>query len=160
MNLLGNAIHFLFLSRLQVSIQLDFLKKLTEIQDKFTKQTEELCGYANARAEALAKLSFPTSSSSLTKSTGLTTTDGKKEEKTSETKEEKESSATTAGPVHQSRLSAVAAVDTLYYSKAVSIFHNCIISLIAAMDFMDKNKAKLLQPKGSQGSTSGFSSMY
>jgi hypothetical protein len=130
------------------------------MQDKFSKQSDELCGYANARAEALAKLSFPSTSSSLTKSTGITTTDGKKEGKTCETKEEKESTVDVAGPVHQSRLSAVAAVDTLYYSKALIVFQNCIISLIAAMDFMDKNKTKLLEPKGSEGFNSGFSSMY
>jgi hypothetical protein len=157
----GNTCFSVTLStRLQVSIQLDLLKKLTEIQDTASKQTEELCGYANARAEALAKLSFPSSSSSLTKSKGVTTTDGKAEEKASETKEEKETSETTSGPVRQSRLSAVVAVDTLYYAKALKIYGTCIVNLIAAMDFVDKNKAKLLQPKGSPGSSSGFSSMY
>lgn len=124
-----------------------------------SKHTDELCAYADARAEALAKLSFPSSSSSLTKSTSVTTTDGKKEDKTSETKEEKESSGT-VGPVEESRLTVVAIVDTKFYSKALSIFHSCFISLIAAMDFMEKNKTKLLEPKGSQGSRSGFSSMY
>lgn len=96
----------------------------------------------------------------MTKSVAVTTTDGKKEEKASETNEEKESSASTSGPVHEARLSAVVAVDTLYYSKARNIFQACIVSLIAAIDFMDKNQTKLLQPKGSQGSSSGFSSMY
>ena len=135
-------------------------KELTKIQDTVSKQTDELCGYANARADALAKLSFPSSLSSVTKSTAVTTTDGTTEEKASETKEEKESSPSTSGPVYQARLNAVVAVDTLYFAKARTIFQTCIVGLIAAMDFMDKNQTKLLEPKGSQGSSSGFSSMY
>jgi hypothetical protein len=94
----------------------------------------------------------------VTKSTSATTTDGKKEEKESESKEEKQSSSSSNGPAYESRVAAVVAVDTLYYSKASAILSQSIISVIGVMDFIDKNKEKLIEPKGNSGS-SNFS-MY
>lgn len=35
-----------------------------------------------------------------------------------------------------------------------------IVSLMSVMDFVDKNSEKLLEPKGSGGSSGGYSSMY
>ena len=40
------------------------------------------------------------------------------------------------------------------------LFTTGIVNVIAAMDFFDKNKEKLLQPKGNGGHSSGYSSMY
>lgn len=133
------------------------MKKLGELKEAASKSTETLLGYEAARAEALGKLSLPSSTTTVTKSTGATTTDGKKEDKSSETTEEKQST-TASGPVSESRVAAVAAVDTLYYSKSRVIFSDNIVSLIAVMDFIDKNKEKLVEPKGKSGS-SNFS-MY
>ena len=145
-----------------VGVQLDLLKKLHDVQETISKQVDELCGYSNARAEALSKLSLPSSSTSVTKTSSVSTTDGKKEDKTSETTEEKESSSPASGPAYESRLAAVVSVDTLYYSKARKVFHQCLMSFVAAMDFMDKNQEKLLKPKGSGGGmgSGGYSSMY
>lgn len=145
-----------------VSIQLDLLKKLGDVQEAVSKNVDDLCGYANARAEALSKLNLPSSSTSVTKSSSTSTTDGKKEEKTSETTEEKGSSSPASGPAYESRVGAVVAVDTLYYSKARKIFQQCLILYVAAMDFMDKNQEKLIKPKGSGGGmgSGGYSSMY
>lgn len=174
-----------------VGVQLDLVKKLGEMQESVKSALEDLLGYQSARAEALGKLNLPSSSTTVTKSSGITTTDGKKEEKASETTEEKQSSSLASGPVYECRLAAVAAVDTLYYSKAKTHFQNCkfglvqglvlrsfmhraipntleslfyrqsgIVGLMSVMDFVDKNREKLLEPKGREGSSSGYSSMY
>merc|ERR1712238_344548 len=101
-----------------VGVQLDLVKKLSELKESANKSTEALLGYENARAEALSKLNLPSSTSNITKSTSATTTDGKKEEKVCESQEEKQSSSSTSGPAYESRLAAVVAVDTLYFSKS------------------------------------------
>lgn len=139
-------------------VQLDLVKKLGEMKETANKSTEALLCYESARADALGKLNLPSYTSSVTKSTSATTTDGKKEEKESESKEEKQSSSSSNGPAYESRVAAVVAVDTLYYSKASAILSQSIISVIGVMDFIDKNKEKLIEPKGNSGS-SNFS-MY
>jgi len=141
-----------------VGVQLDLVKKLGEMKETASKSAEALLGYESARADALSKLNLPSSTSSVTKSTSATTTDGKKEEKESESREEKQSSSSPSGPAYESRVAAVVAVDTLYYSKASGILSQIIISLIGVMDFIDKNKEKLIEPKGKAGG-SNFS-MY
>lgn len=141
-----------------VGVQLDLVKKLGELVESANKSTEALLGYESARAEALSKLNLPSLSTSVTKSTSATTTDGTKEEKSSESKEEKQSASASTGPAYESRVASVVAVDTLYYSKARGILSQTIISLVAVMDFIDKNKEKLIEPKGKSGS-SNFS-MY
>jgi len=141
-----------------VGVQLDLLKKLGEMKETANKSTEALLGYESARADALGKLNLPSSTSSVTKSTSATTTDGNKEEKDCESREEKQSSSSSTGPAYESRVGAVVAVDTLYYSKASGILSECIISLIGVMDFIDKNKEKLIEPRGKSGG-SNFS-MY
>jgi hypothetical protein len=108
-----------------VGVQLDLVKKLSEMQESMKSGIEDLLGYQSARAEALGKVNLPSTSTTVTKSSGATITDGKKEDKTSETTENKVSSSLAAGPVYESRLSAVAAVDTLYYSKAKGYFQSC-----------------------------------
>lgn len=140
-----------------VGVQLDLVKKLSELKETANKSLEALLGYESARADALGKLNLPSSSTSVTKSSSASTTDGKKEEKSSESTEEKQSSTST-GPAYESRVASVVAVDTLYYSKARGILSQTIISLVAVMDFIDKNKDKLIEPKGKSGS-SNFS-MY
>mmetsp|Transcript_14291 Transcript_14291/g.16324 ORF Transcript_14291/g.16324 Transcript_14291/m.16324 type:complete len:239 (+) Transcript_14291:52-768(+) len=138
-----------------VGVQLDLVKKLGEMKESANKSMEALLGYETARADAIGKLNPPSSSKTVTKSTSGTTTDGTKEEKSSETTEEKSS---TPGPACESRVAAVVAVDTLYYSKARGILGEIIISFVAVMDFIDKNKDKLVEPKGTSGG-SNFS-MY
>jgi len=141
-----------------VGVQLDLVKKLGEMKETVNKSTETLLGYESARADALGKLNLPSSTSSVTKSTSGTTTDGKREEKESESSEEKQTSSISTGPAYESRVAAVVAVDTLYYSKASGVLSQTIISLIAVMDFIDKNKGKLTEPRGTSGG-SNFS-MY
>lgn len=141
-----------------VGIQLELLKKLGEVKESADKSTETLLGYDNARSDAIVKLNLPSFTKTVTKSTSGTTTDGKKEEKLSETIDEKESTTSPAGPAYESRIAAVVSVDALYYSKARSILGQSINSFLAVMDFIDKNKDKLTEPKGKSGS-SNFS-MY
>merc|ERR1712238_353766 len=130
-----------------VGVQLDLVKKLGEMKESANKSMEALLGYETARADAIGKLNPPSSSKTVTKSTSGTTTDGTKEEKSS-----------TPGPACESRVAAVVAVDALYYSKARGILGEIIISFVAVMDFIDKNKDKLVEPKGKSGG-SNFS-MY
>eukprot|EP00980_Cylindrotheca_fusiformis_P026139 scaffold15472_cov117-Cylindrotheca_fusiformis.AAC.3 len=170
-----------------VTVQLNALKELKEMQEAAGKALDDLSGYANARAESLSKLNLPSTSSSVTQSTSTTTTDGKKEEKSSQTTEEKQSSSPTSGPMFDSRVAALIATDTLYYSKAQRAFLAVMAAYMASyvfrlnrdpvmllllfsplrlplgllrLDYMDKNKEKLEKPKGSGGSHSGFHSMY
>lgn len=143
-----------------VTVQLSSLKQLSEVQEAVTKHIDSLAGYANARAEALSKLSLPSSSTTVTKSSSKSTTDGKAEDKTSESTEEKSTESPASGPAYESRIAAVIAVDALYYSKAQRAFQAVMTLYIASLDFMDKNKEKLEKPKGSGGSHAGYSSMY
>lgn len=137
-----------------VGVQLDLVKKLSEMKDSANKATEALLAYESARADALGKLSFPSKTQTVTKSAVDSKTDDKAEKKESVSTEEKESTSDASGPVHDSRIKAVVAVDTLYYSKASAIFTQNIISLIGVMDFIDKNKEKLVEPKGKMGGSS------
>lgn len=134
------------------------MKKLGEMKKTANEATEALLGYQSARADALGKLNLPSKSYSVTQSESETKTDGTSEKKESVSKEEKESGSPSSGPSYESRLAAVVAVDTLYYSKASGIFSQSIISFMGVMDFVDKNKGKLLEPKGRSGG-SNFS-MY
>jgi hypothetical protein len=143
-----------------VTVQLTSLKQITELQEAASAKIDDLTGYANARADALEKLKLPASSVSITKSTALSTTDGKKEEKTSESTEEKENTNDSSGPAYESRLAALVAVDTLYFSKSQRAFQGVMSLYIAALDFMDKNKEKIEMPKGSGGALSSYQSMY
>lgn len=143
-----------------VTVQLSLLKQLSDVQEAVTKNLDSLAGYASARADALEKLKLPSSSKSVTKSSSITTTDGKKEEKVSESTEEKSSENENAGVIYESRIAAVVAVDTLYYSRAQRALQSVMTLYIGSLDFMQKNMDKLEKPKGSGGSHSGFASMY
>jgi len=123
------------------------------MKEKANKSIEDLLEYEAKRASALEKL-LPSAQTSITKA--ATTTDGKKEEKQIEQTEEKSNAST--GAAYESRVASVVAVDSLYYSKARGILSQTMISLIAVMDFVDKNKDKLTEPKGKSGG-SNFS-MY
>ena len=128
------------------------------MKEAANKATEALLGYESARADALGKLNLPSKTQTVTKSESESKTDGKEEKKESISREEKESGSPSSGPVYDSRIAAVVAVDTLYYSKASGIFSQSITSIIGVMDFVDKNKEKLIEPKGKFGG-SNFS-MY
>jgi hypothetical protein len=143
-----------------VTVQLALLKELSDLQEAVTKGVDDLSGYHNARAEALGKLSLPSTSSSVTKSTSVTTTDGTQEDKTCAATEEKKSTNDNSGPVYAARVSALVAVDTLYYAKAQRVFQSNLTLYLAALDFLDKNKDKLEMPKGAGGARAGYHSMY
>jgi hypothetical protein len=143
-----------------VTVQLSLLKDLSDLQEAITKGVDDISGYHGVRAEALSKLSLPSGSGSVTKSTFVTITDGKQEDKTCEAKEEKNSTSDATGPVYAARVSALVAVDTLYYAKAQRIFQSNFTLYLAALDFLDKNKDKLEMPKGAGGARSSYHSMY
>jgi hypothetical protein len=134
-----------------VTVQLTLLKQMSDLQEAASKSMEDLSGYAGSRADALEKLKLPSASTSLTKTTSLTTTDGKKEEKTSESTEDKNTTNET-GAAYASRVAGLVAVDTLYYVKAQRAFQSVLTLYLSVLDFMDKNKTKLEKPRGSHGS--------
>lgn len=142
-----------------VGIQLDFIKKLAETKESVLKNIQALSGYYNERADAIGKLNLPSSTKTVTKSKSVSTTDGKTEDKSSDETQEKETvNVTQNSPAQESRLLSVVAVDTLYYSKSRSFLAQSIIHFCSLMDFLDKNKDKLIEPKGKTGG-SNFS-MY
>lgn len=152
-----------------VTIQMGALKTLSETKEKLEKACEEVSKYYSARADALEKCKLPASSKTTTKTNSQSSSQGNTTEKgdqtSTETKtatEDKESSTTNtlAAPEASYRSQAVVAVDVLYYQKTKSLFRSAVLGLTAALDYVDKNAAKIAQPKGSSGSNGGFSTMY
>jgi hypothetical protein len=143
-----------------VTVQLALLKELSELQEACATKIDDLSGYANARAEALGKLNLPSKSETVTKSSTVSTTDGKKEEKNSEATEEKKTTNDITGPVYNSRVAAIVAADTQYYSKAQRAFQSVVTLYIAVLDFLDKNRDRIENPRGSGVVQPPFSSMY
>ena len=143
-----------------VTVQLAMLKICSDLQEEVTSKIDDLSAYTGKRAEALEKLSLPSTSSTVTESSSVTTTDGKPENKSSESKEKKTTSSDSDSPAYKSRVAALVSVDTLFYSKAQRAFQSVMTTYMSAVDFMDKNKEKLEKPKGSGGSHSGYHSMY
>lgn len=130
------------------------LKHIGDLQDKLQKQLEELSKYSATRADAVEKCKLPSISSTTTTTKTESENSGKDKEKgdtgsqsSSQVTEQKqvESKATVAEAVH--RQDAVVAVDVLYYSKAKNLFHLALTSYMSVLDFCDKNKDKLAQPK-------------
>lgn len=143
-----------------VSVQLAMLKQLSDLQTDTSARIDDLSSYASTRADALDKLKLPSTSSTITKSSSSTDTDGKKEAKATESTEEKKTLSDSVGPAYESRVAALVSLDTLYYSKAQRAFQNVLCLYMGALDFMIKNKDKIEKPKGDGGSHSGYHSMY
>mmetsp|Transcript_26196 Transcript_26196/g.56174 ORF Transcript_26196/g.56174 Transcript_26196/m.56174 type:complete len:241 (+) Transcript_26196:67-789(+) len=140
-----------------VGVQLDLVKKLVEKKKMVTEAVDDLLKYNESRANALTKLKLPTTETFSSHKEDVTDEDGKTGKVELTSKGLKKSSSA-EGPVYEACVAAVVAVDTLYYSKAGGVFSEIIISLVTIMDFIDKNKDKLVEPKGKSGG-SAFS-MY
>ena len=114
-----------------VTVQLAFLKQLYDLQEIASSKIDELSSYSEKRADALDKLKLPSTSLSVTKSSSQSDTDGKKEVKSSESTEEKKTSNDSTGPAFQTRVAALVATDTLYYSKAQRSFQSVMTLYMA-----------------------------
>ena len=151
-----------------VTVQLAALKYMAENKEKINKGLDEVSKYYSSRAEALEKCKLP----AMNKTTVVTKTDSESEgfttekgdAKSNETKtstEEKETQTTAfRSPELEYRKQAVTAVDVLHYQKAKALLQTAITGYAMAADFLEKNKEKIAEPKGSPGSGSAFSSMY
>jgi hypothetical protein len=137
------------------------LKVMEEVKEKLEKKLDEIPSYYSKRADAVDKLGLASSTTSETKTESTSTSVGGKDgdenkTSTSTTKEDKTSGNKTMA-FH--RIQHVYAIDIQTYSFLQSSLAYCISSFLVILDNIDKNKAKLEQPKGSSGG-SNFSSMY
>jgi hypothetical protein len=146
-----------------VTVQLAVVKHVQDLCEKVAKGAEELSKYNSSRADALDKCKqLATESSSQTSSTSVTESSGGKEEGT-ETKRSKEDKSTTtaaSGPDGPDRLAAVVSTDCLFWCKAKLQMELILTGYVSALDYMEKNSAKLAEPRAGQGSGGHFSSMY
>ena len=150
-----------------VTIQLALTKSMSDSREKIEKAMEELLKYTAARADALEKCKNLTSTTTTTvQSKGHSNNEGSNKDgpiKTQECKEsgeEKMTSTTVSSPELVLRQKAVSHIDLLYFRKAKSLYETALTAYMMAVDFMDKNKAKIDEPKGNDGGRSAFSSMY
>lgn len=151
-----------------VSIQLQGLKHITDLNDKLDKLVDDIYKYNAARADALDKCQLESSSSVTTEtkstsdSNGTSTEKGENKTKNESTSTETKKTTTAAGSASltlEYRHRALVAVDVLYYTKTKALFQQCLTGYMGVIDFMDKNAEKVAAPKGSSGGSS-FSGMY
>jgi hypothetical protein len=136
-----------------VSIQIEIAKLLKETKGDLIKKLEAVPTYLASRAEAVEKLSLPTFIKSETKS--MTTSTGGKdgdEKKSSVVSEEKNTGETKASTSH--RLKHLVSLDVQLYSNLRIGFMESMNAFLAIVDQMEKNKEKLVAPKGAQGRNS------
>jgi hypothetical protein len=150
-----------------VTVQLSVLKQMSDTQERLAKAADDLYKYASARADALEKCKLTNSTTSVSKSTSETGTEGTSAEKGNVNGSEKKQSlenktVETATTLAESafRMDAVVAVDLAYYVKSKALFQLAMTSLLAILDFCEKNQDRLAEPKGSQGSAPAYTGMY
>jgi Proteasome activator pa28 beta subunit len=148
-----------------VSIQLAAIKVITDQVEKLEKGSEELFKYASTRADALEKCKLAATTQTKSATTTVSESAGNDKEKgeiksNSTTRSTEEKSVDTVSSTVESALrkQAVVAVDVRFFGKAKSTMTATILALLAVVDFMDKNKVKIAEPKGDSGSRNG--SMY
>lgn len=138
-----------------VTVQLTISKFLDETRKNLSKQLEKIPSYYCNRAEAVEKLDIPKSTVSETKTvTKSQTTTGKDgdENKSSETsvKEEKTSSSRKSATFDYRR-KHILSLDVQFYRSLRCGLIDCYDSYLTILDNMEKNKEKLLEPKGRNG---------
>lgn len=148
-----------------VTVQLAALKQLKDDREKLEKVLEDISKYSQTRADAMEKCKLPSSSKTKTSSQSSSNGENKGGEKEGATssKENKteEKTVETANQLMEApfRQQAVLSVDSLFYSKARNAFMSGLTCFMTAVDFMEKNKEKIAEPKGAQGGRS-YTSMY
>ena len=155
-----------------VTVQMTVLKFLQEVKEKIETKLNDLPSYYSKRADAVDKLNIPQVTVTETKTTSTTSsaeTKGGKEtddEENGDNRETKTSSSTSLEEKKSGsptaafhRVQHVHAIDIQQYLSLQSSLAYCISSFVTILDHVEKNKAKLEQPKGSSGG-SNFSSMY
>jgi len=138
-----------------VTVQLTISKFLDETRENLCKQLEKVPSYYCNRAEAVEKLDLPKSTILETKTVTNSQTTGSKdgdENKSSETsvKEEKISSSD-KGANFDHRRQHLLSLDVQFYRTLRCGLIDCYDSYLTILDNIEKNKEKLLEPKGHNG---------
>lgn len=138
-----------------VTVQLTISKFLDETRENLSKQLEKIPSYFCNRAEAVEKLDIPKSIVSETKTiTKSQSTGGKDgdENKSSESsiKEERTSISKKNIKIDYRRKHLLSLDVQLYRSLRCGLI-DCYDSYLTILDNMEKNREKLLEPKGQSG---------
>lgn len=141
-----------------VTVQLTISKFLDETRENLGKQLETIPSYYSSRAEAIEKLDLPKSTVSETKTiTNSQTTGGKDgdDNKSSETNTKEEKTSITEKNVNTDyRRKHLLSLDVQFYGSLRCGLIDCYDSYLTILDNMEKNKEKLLEPKGRNGGPS------
>jgi hypothetical protein len=137
-----------------VTVQLQLLKHIHEQQEKLSKSLEELTKYHSSRADAVEKCKLPNQTQTTTVTKTQSDSSGTDKEKgdtanqsTSQSTEQKQVESKTTATDLVFRQDAVVAVDLVYYSKAKNVYDSAITSLMAVLDFYEKNAEKIEAPR-------------
>lgn len=138
-----------------VSVQMTISKVLKDMREDFTKRMDGFSKYYASRAEAVEKLNLAKVSTTETKtktdsdSSGGKDGDEKKVTTTVVVKEE----CSTSGLKRENyfRLKHLVSLDVQFYSEMRSVCVMVLDAYAVILDNMEKNKEKLLAPKGTSG---------
>lgn len=139
-----------------VSVQMVVSKALKEQREKWEKLLDISSGYYSSRAEAVSKLDIKKPIINESKTTTSTSKTGGKDgdestTSTVATKEEKSTGTNDSNSCEYHRVKHLLSLDTKCYLDLYSALISLKNGYILIIDNMEKNKEKLLSPKGSGG---------
>jgi len=138
-----------------VSVQMMISKVLEDMRAEFEKKMDAIPKYYASRAEAVEKLNLPkvTTSESKTKSDSDSTGGKDGDEKKSSTQVVTKEDTTQSGLKRENyyRLKHLVSLDVQFYSEMKSLCTSVADSYAIILDNMEKNKNKLVAPKGEGG---------
>ncbi|KAJ0403728.1 hypothetical protein P43SY_003033 [Pythium insidiosum] len=139
-----------------VEVQLIVLKELKESSDKLQKAWDSMPDYHSQRATVLEKLNEKLSKETSTTNTVTATTGAKDgdEKKTVVATVGKETA--TAQPVIDDWVANVVAIDVKWYFHLARVLESVRDAYAIVYDRIDKNKDKILKPRGTERSGYGM----
>mmetsp|Transcript_327 Transcript_327/g.348 ORF Transcript_327/g.348 Transcript_327/m.348 type:complete len:245 (-) Transcript_327:93-827(-) len=143
-----------------VTVQLNALKEIGDIKEKWSKSMEELPKYFSTRADAVDKLGLPKQSKTETKTTSQSESTGGKEGDESKTNNSKttEEKTSNGGAPEYHRIQHIIAIDVQQYFTLKAAMRSVMEGYLVAMDNLLKNRMKIDAPKGNGGGN--FGAMY
>mmetsp|Transcript_8168 Transcript_8168/g.11778 ORF Transcript_8168/g.11778 Transcript_8168/m.11778 type:complete len:245 (+) Transcript_8168:88-822(+) len=143
-----------------VTVQLNALKEIGEIKEKWAKALEELPKYFSTRADAVDKLGLPKESKSETKTFSESeSTGGKDGDQSTTNKSTTTEEKTSNGGVPEfHRIQHIIAIDVQQYFTLKAAMRSVMEGYLVAMDNLLKNRLKIEAPKGNGGGN--FGAMY
>lgn len=141
-----------------VTVQLTISKFLDETRESLGKQLETIPVYYSGRAEAVEKLGYPKSTVSETKSVTTSQStggkDGDENKSSSTTTKEEKTASIGSKKIIDYRRKHMISLDVQCYGSLRYGLVDCYDSYLTILDNMEKNKEKLLEPKGRNGGPS------